>query len=236
MKKTFKLNMKGILAAAISAAAIVTSVFAQPTGAVYVNGALRENAKIYVTANGEKFIPVRSVCEALGMTVEWDNESRKVIISDIPVYITFRVDDDGYTFAKTAPMKLGSKPILENGVTYVPINFLDEILETSYKVDEKGILEVNYPAENGVTAEVISKTTENGALSIEIFDKKMDSNVIVYITDETEIVDESGAALKADSIDKGTNVTVSYSDAMTLSLPPQTKAVKIIVNSVNSDK
>ena len=85
----------------------------------------------YVEAEGaEGMIPVRSVLEALGFTVEWDGELRSVMINSGK--FTFAIGQDSYTVGRMAPVSLGQAPVCAcvdgTGITHVPMSFFTDIV------------------------------------------------------------------------------------------------------------
>ena len=208
------------MAAALAVSAVTFT--AQANDKITVNGQEIEKTTI-TNPEGIKMIPLRAVCESLGFTVEWDDDNRMITISDMPLYITLTPDADGYTFARTAPLMLGTKPMLENGTTYVPVSFVSEIMQG--KVTEGEVLEITYGEEAAVpTASVY--ITEKGENSITVEDFNI-GTVIVNVDENTVITDAEGNSLKFEDLNEGVQLNVTYSDAMTLSLPPMTTAVKI---------
>ncbi len=236
------LTNKKRLTATMAAAAVLASaaVFAANDGALEVNGKKIDSPKPFTTEEKVTYVPVRAMCEALGMNVDWDNDSQKVIIEKLPVYITFSPGKDGYTFAKTAPMQLGSAPILEDGTTYVPVNFIDEILDAEYAVGADGSVSVKYgtdDADVAVIADVTEINKDEKYTSLTVNDRSRGEDVVVNVTDETKISDEDGKELGFDAIQKGSVLKIVYSDVMTMSLPPMTNAVSIVVmNAENVEK
>ena len=227
MKNIFK-NTKRIAAGALAAAVMMTgAVFATDSSALVINGEAVEGANV-ITKDDMTFVPVRALCEALGMEVLWDNDAELVTIAKLPVYVTFSPEADGYTFAKTAPMQLGSAPFMKNDRTYVPAAFISEILQQEFTVAENGDVNVTAVIDNSVGAIIVETSAENGNLTITVNDSKR-GEVVVNITDETVIVDENGAALTTDALVKDASIKVEYADFMTMSIPPITNAVKIQV-------
>lgn len=211
------MKLKKMFACAACAAMMTTVAFAE--GGVYVNDEKLDEATVE-QKDDMTFIPLRSICEKLGFEVNWKEESNTIEIVNLPLYITCSPEYDGYTFAKTAPQKLGSNPILINDRTYVPINFLTEILNAKYRLDNEE-LRVYY-GDYSKTVTVISKD-EEGIL----VDDPVIGEVVLKVSDDTVIQNEAGEPISEDEIVEGAELIVEYSDAMTMSLPPQTNAIKI---------
>lgn len=227
MKNIFK-NVKRIAAGLLAVAVMMTgAVFAADDAALVINGETVEGAQV-VTKDEMVFVPVRALCEALGMEVMWDNDAELVTIAKMPIYVTFSPTEDAYTFAKTAPMQLGSAPFLQNDRTYVPAIFISEILKQEFTIAENGDVNVTAVVDNSVGAMIVETSNENGNLIITVDDSKR-GEVVVNITEETVIVDENGAALTKDALVKDASIKIEYADFMTMSLPPITNAVKIQV-------
>jgi len=222
------MKMKSILTIALGALVMTTSAFATGDAValekpVYINGVQLDKEFINDT-DGGVMIPVRAVCETLGMNVDWNAESETVIIEKMPVYITFSPYSDGYTFAKTAPMLLGKAPKLLEGTTYVPVNFAQDILHVDLSFTESGVYlatEQQAPVNKVVVLEKAEKT-------ITVYDAKQ-GEVVVNVTEETKITDKDGNALKLDDVNANSLVEIEYADFMTMSLPPMTNAVAITV-------
>jgi len=195
---------------------------------LYVNGlASSVNAKEF---DGKMMLPLRGLCEALGMNVGWDNDTRTITIEKMPVYITCTPDADGYTFAKTAPMLLGAAPVLEDGTTYVPLNFATEILGAQL-VEADGEISITTVAEEAPAATANEAVvTEIGENTITVYDTKL-GEVVANIAEDTVITDKDGNAVKADAIAEGALIEVKYADFMTMSLPPITNALEIKVTT-----
>lgn len=179
--------------------------------------------------NGTVFIPLRAICERLGFNVEWVNETRTVVLEKLPVYVTFCADADGYTFARTAPMLLGHAPKIINDRTYVPSNFINEILQGTIEIKENNIdikwlkeAEAEDIYENVTFVEV----DETGRLLVNNFLK---GDMLLNVTEETVIKNEAGEALKVSDITAEKELKVKLAPAMTMSIPPQVNALEIVV-------
>ncbi len=232
------MNKKRILAAIAAMAVITAGASAQN---IIVDDVTVSDAAY--TADEKLMLPLRSLCEALDYTVEWDAETRGISLTKGAHYITMNIDVDGYTFARTAPMPLGTAPTLSaEGVTFVPANFVDEILKLEYSVAENGdvviktaVEETNEKIMEEITEAVAitgtASITEIGENSITIEDDER-GEVILNISEETEILGADGEAITAADLKEGDSITVEYSEPMTLSLPPQNTPVKIQITEI----
>jgi len=201
-----------------------TMLISENYDTITVNGTVLEDAKV-IEDDGVKMIPLRAICENLGFEVTWNDEARRIELIKMPSYITLTPDEDGYTFAKTAPMQLGKAPVIVEDRTYVPINFIDEILQGSY--DEEGGLNIVWGAETaGLEATVYVKEITEEGLLVEDFYR---GEIRLGLGEETVIVDAEGNTLTKEDIDVTKELIVEYSEAMTMSLPPLANAIKITV-------
>ncbi len=195
--------------------------------AVYVDGIKLDVAPI-VNADGTYMLPLRAMMEELGFEVNWDAATGLSVLTKGPVQITINPFEDGYTFAKTAPIKLGSAPVVKNDTTYVPEAFVAEILQGKY-------------SNNGSFAYVtLQDTTEKISMNAEVKDVAEgkieiglegieDYTVILNLPDETVLEDKDGNTIEVADITKGDLVYAEFSSAMTRSIPPQSNAIKIQV-------
>lgn len=232
MKKLVSLALAAVLSVA-SFAALAAEEGIMPISeqtenftSITVNGKFLEGKKT-ITVNDKVMIPLRAITEALGFEVTWNPVGQKIELIRMPVYITCSAGADGYSFSKTAPMMLGSAPVIFENRTYVPINFIDEILEGTYTTDNG--LNITWGEEAETVAEgsavYVKEETEDGFL-VEDFVR---GEVKIVITDETVIENAAGEAVKAEEIDLEKELQVVYAETMTMSIPPMTNAVKIIV-------
>ena len=193
----------------------------KPDGQIYVNDQLLDKT---AQAVGEtEFLPLRAICEALGFTVEWIDESRTIEIVNLPMYITCSPDRDGYTFAKTAPMLLGSAPVLIDDVTYVPQNFVDEIIGCTLVAEDGAYhiasLEEVQEAEtveiSAVIADFIYDENDN-IIQIVTGDIEDPLNQVVYNLSEELI-----ASVKDLGLEVGMTINGTATAQQTMSIPPQ---------------
>lgn len=205
-----------------------TLTMALLTGAAGVNAAQDINGSFSVdgkeiTAVSNGMVCVREAAEALGFKVEWIAESKTITLTKGAVYITFTIGEDGYTFARTAPMPLGAAPEIKNGKTYVPVELFTELMQLTASADENGI---NIITVNELTGNAIVTDISSGTITVN--DKEI-GEVVLHISKNTKITDADGNAVKAEDITKGSELEIVYGDAMTQSLPPQNNPKSIVV-------
>ncbi|MBE7025553.1 MAG: copper amine oxidase N-terminal domain-containing protein [Ruminococcaceae bacterium] len=168
----------------------------------------------------EGLFPVRQIAEGLGYTVNWDGEARRVELFRGAHYITMDIDVDAYTFARRAPEALGTAPVIIEDRTYVPRRFVEEYLGAYIFDQGEDLYNVAQPA-----VVTISGVEEDGALLVE---DEARGEVLVRIGEDTEIL-AGGEVADAAALEVGMTVSVIYGSQMTMSIPPQTVAVKIII-------
>ncbi|MBR2883664.1 MAG: hypothetical protein IKB93_02620 [Clostridia bacterium] len=227
MKKFLGLTVAG----AVALSALVA--MAQGDNKVIVNG--NEIAADYIVNEaGDKMIPLRGVCEELGFEVNWIEESRAIEIVKMPIFITCSPDFDGYAFSRMAHQPLGTAPILVDGTTYVPASFVSDILGGTIDTSNDIAITYGQEKEEGETAPEEAApiasvyATEIGEDSLTVMDFVY-GEVIVNVTEDTQIVDSEGKAIKLSDIDTSMQLNVTYGETMTMSLPPMTTASKIEV-------
>ena len=223
-------NIKKILMATLVVAILITSAFAA-SNSIIVNDQPLEGAS-YIVNEGRIMLPVRAICEKLGFTVEYDEPSDTVMLVKLPVTVTFVPTVDGYTFARTAPMKLGVAPILVNDRTYVPVEFFKEIIPGTLTV-ENDVVSISW-GEETVEVDVVMNETVEAVCSIkEITDEYImvadyeRGEVMAFVTDETLITDKDGNIVTKADLDINSEYVIEYAPAMTMSLPPQVTARKL---------
>lgn len=198
------------IAAIVSAAALVTSSALADTSAINdIIASATEN-----TAES-MMVPVRKICEAIGMNVEWNEDKQEVTLKTDSLSISFSPDTDAYFINGAPSVQLGIKPVLKYDTTYVPFGFISKIL--------------NLPVSQAPSAEAaVSRVIvlENNESSLLVYDFNH-GDVNVNITEETVIEDAKGEKSDIKNLVKGNVIDIEYAPFMTASLPPMTNAVKI---------
>ena len=213
------------ISAPIDTEAAENGAFIPMTKPIYkmiVNGDVL-NEDTYVDGDNV-MLPLRALCEKLGYTVDYDNETTMITLTRGVHYITMYPTKDEYTFSKRAPMSLGIAPQLVDDRTYVPVSFVENILQgTGCEVDLNGEIKITDPKEEENTYRVVTALEAVKDGSVLAMDEIM-GEVIITFSEETIF---QGMGL--DAITEGTEFMVEYTDnAMTMSLPAQATAKNVM--------
>ncbi len=194
----------------------------KPVYRIFVNGTML-NADTYVDGDNV-MLPLRAICEALGYEVGYDNESTMISLTRGAHYITMYPTKDEYTFSKMAPVALGIAPQLVDGRTYVPVSFVENILQSAgCTVDQNGEIKITDPKEEESNYRVATALEEVKDGSVLVMDEIL-GEVVVSFTEETVF---QGIALS--DIKKDTEFMVEYVDnAVSQSIPAQAAAMNVM--------
>lgn len=210
-----------IAAAAISAQASVIG-FAEPCTLTVDGKAVEEEI---ILRDDATMLPLRAMAEAIGYTVSWQAESGTAVLSGI--------SDDIFVKPVSATARSAEKNAeIHNDKTYVPIEFVNEVLGLAYDVDENnGNINIYVTEELAAEKSTVTvNSVEEGKISVN--DENI-GEVILMISEETEI-SKDGEKTELSEIKEGDKLAVLYSPAMTMSLPPQCTAVSIEILSENN--
>lgn len=195
-------------------------------------------AGVTKTFENHLFVPVRSIAEELGFEVNWIADTKTITLTNTPQYITFNINSDGYTFAKTAPIKLGYAPVLTEGVTYVPVEFLTEIMHLEVETLDNSIAitteDISDEEQHPIIGTATVSSVEDGRISVN--DEKL-GEVVLIVSEDTPITSEDGEELTMEDITEGAQLTIEYNEAMTMSLPPINNPISItVLNTAEEEK
>ncbi len=96
------------------------------------------NETFYKNKNGVYMLPIRAISEALGYDVQWISEGKRVdIIKGAETY-TLYIGKQECGKQKMLLM-LNNEPELRNGLTYVPVEFLTEVMELETVIDDSHV-------------------------------------------------------------------------------------------------
>lgn len=84
-----------------------------------------EFGRIYVNKDSRTMVPIRFISESLGHEVEWDRESKKVLIDKGDIEMTLNSRE---ALVKGQAQTMDTELVLIGGRTYVPLRFISENL------------------------------------------------------------------------------------------------------------
>lgn len=168
-------------------------------------------------------IPLREVAEGFGYTVNWNDEDWSIELIKGASYVTMAIGEDAYAFSRMAHRPLGKAPTLIDDKTYVPAAFVSEVLGGYAVAEEEGTYKFVIPS-----VVTVKEFTESGSILVE---DEARGEVIVHIGEETKIF-AGDKEVEATEIKEGMLLGVEYGMAMTMSIPAQTTAERIIILNV----
>ena len=80
----------------------------------------------YFNQAGIVMVPLRPVADTLGLDIAWDSANQSIVVDK---NIAFKIGADRYERKDNqAVFQLGAAPELQNGMTFVPLNFFRDVL------------------------------------------------------------------------------------------------------------
>lgn len=135
MKKVF-ISATLFVSVALSSVPFADAAITPVYGSVVVNGETLNFEAKPIVLNGNTMVPFRQIFEALGMGVEWNNETKSVTATkdDLTIIMTSdsfkaRVNDKEFTLTQT-PF------VTPEGILYVNLRFISEAAGASVSWDK----------------------------------------------------------------------------------------------------
>ncbi|KQL43525.1 serine protease [Brevibacillus choshinensis] len=230
--KTIRTGMMTLAALAVLGTNVVSAT-SEPVKelSVNVNGQHIEQQAIFDKGQQTVLVPLRDVAESLGFQVKWNAELKAAEVNKGAIFSYAKVGEDRYPFAKMYKT-LGAEPRLLNGNTYVPVAFVDEILQAEVNVTDDAVTVVDEesdaaPVRTG-TITTIHKS-EDGKVSFQL--NGYETGIILHVNEDTKITTADGKELKPQDLKLGMEVEATHQKMMAMSMPPQSGAVSIVVKS-----
>ncbi|HKL43335.1 MAG TPA: copper amine oxidase N-terminal domain-containing protein [Clostridia bacterium] len=188
---------------------------------IVINGeSLKRNSTV---VNGNLMIPLRETLESLGYEIKWNNDTRRVDIHKSNQWTSVKINENRYFKNKMAHQPLSHAPIIIDGSTYIPVEFLNVILDLGLSVTEGNLTvsENDMAIHSGHIQTIDYKAA--GKISITLSSKEMPGN----LSDLTIIHASTDTTYFNTSLKQGQFIHVISPPVMTMSLPGQTSAVVI---------
>ncbi len=84
--------------------------------------------------DGTLWVPVRPLSEALGATLEWDQELKQIMLHHPKANVQLNVGTADI-ISNNEPMSLQAAPFVDAGETWVPVRFFNTILGYALNVN-----------------------------------------------------------------------------------------------------
>lgn len=111
---------------------------------VVINGEDVElESPIYENKDGIAMIPLREIAEKLGYKLVWNSDTQSIELTKEAQWTKVTIGKDSYNFARMM-IELGAAPELKEGKTYVPIDFLKQVLIAHTDTTMDGILKITH--------------------------------------------------------------------------------------------
>ena len=101
------------------------------TSKIVVNDVTIEAPKAFVNENGTVMLPVRSIAEALGFIVSWNQETRTVTFNGTK---SLTIDSNEYINRAGEKITLTDVSVIKGGISYAPEWFFIDILEAEVMI------------------------------------------------------------------------------------------------------
>jgi hypothetical protein len=173
--------------------------------------------------NGNVMIPLRETLETLGYEVKWNNDTYQVDIHKLNQWTSIKINENKYFKNKMAHQPLSHAPVIIDGSTYVPVEFLNVILDLGLSIDDGNltIAENDMAIHSGYIQKINYKA--NGEISITLSSKEMPDT----LSDLTVIHASTNTTYFNTSLDHRQFIHVISPPIMTMSLPGQTSGIII---------
>jgi hypothetical protein len=93
----------------------------------FVNGQVTETDAASFIENGRTYVPVRYPGDSLGASVQWDAETRTVVLTKDSVEVRLVIGSDTITVAGES-QAMDVVPLIRNGRTFLPARYVAEAL------------------------------------------------------------------------------------------------------------
>ncbi|QOS97850.1 copper amine oxidase N-terminal domain-containing protein [Brevibacterium sp. JNUCC-42] len=246
MNKSFKMLSAALITAVVATSSI--SAYAATTQPVQINNVettkaskhsisvngqvIDQKLEVYANKQNVLMVPLRTIADKLNYKVTWNDETKSAELQKGPQWTAVTVGKDQYNVNKMY-VQLGVAPEAKEGITYVPVSFFDKVLNLQVVVEEDGAIKIDEQAQGvGKKGSITGISIEEKDASIKgaIMVNGFTNGVRLNITDETSIVNQDGEKLTIADLKLGQEVEAEHSLIMTMSIPPMTNAVKIVVN------
>ncbi len=170
------------------------TAFAKEPVTIYLNGQILESDTAAYIENNRTMVPARAIFEAIGANVQWDGETRTVLMlrqkGDVTTSITLQIGLDK-AFVNNQEIALDVPAMIMNNRTYVPLRFIIESFDEkiTWDGDTRSVYIETSDSDDSAKLEVVGKIGDNdvtkGMLDIYVSLAKFENE----ITDDTQALE-----------------------------------------------
>ncbi len=84
---------------------------------------------MYKKKDNVVMVPLRDITDIMGYKITWNGKNKPVELTKGPHWTSVELNNNRYSFARMAPFELESAPELIKGRTYVPVSFINRVLD-----------------------------------------------------------------------------------------------------------
>ena len=179
-------------------------------------------------------VPLRKVAQdELGFEVIWNNSEKSIELKKGAQWTKIVIGENSYFFAKVAPFKLTSAPEIVKDSTFVPVEFFRDVLKYGVSIEDGSVIIKNDDVEettlNGFVKDIV-KDKDNKKILVAGDENTVGlDEILLNINEETKILDINDKVVPFEDLKVGTKVKVVVPPIITMSIPAQGLATKIIV-------
>lgn len=131
MKKMKSVSITLLAAAVLTMNGVSAFATSEPVRELSVQVKGQEIGKLAIDDKQQQtiLVPLREVAESLGYEVSWNSQTKAAEVKKGAVWSYAKAGEDRYPFARMYK-SVGATPKLINGNTYVPVAFVEQILQT----------------------------------------------------------------------------------------------------------
>jgi len=190
---------------------------------IYYNEDLLKVDMLVKEQNDITMIQLRPILENAGYKIKWNKDNKSIEIMKNSFWTSINIGSNNYFRNKMAPWELSCAPVIIENKSYVPIEFLSDIIGLSIQIKDRNIYlaEDELSTQEGFIQE-ISKNKDDKIESITISNNKESKG----IEDQTILLVSEDTIIQG-SIEKGQRIKAITKMIMTMSLPGQTPAIVI---------
>lgn len=173
--------------------------------------------------DGKVMVPLRAVAEAIGFEVTWNNETKMVEMVKGAQWTSIKIGENSYFRNRMAPWPLSAAPVIVQDRTFVPVEFVTEIL--GYGMEHReGTIKIYDEPFTTLTGYVYDIEELDGYTKVAVAPRMGDD---VEIWETTVLIVSEDTIINREPYVVGDMINGVHLPMMTMSIPGQTGAVVI---------